>query len=290
MLPGQTISYAVDYQNGGADLALAEMDDEVSTAADFVPGSISLTRNGVTTPISDNPNDSDGGGYDPTTRQVFIDFNGMSADESGTLNFDVTVRDAEYSKQGVMNVATLANGGIFFIDSNQVYHPVDPFEIYKTGEDINGGRLLPGDEILWTITVINTGLVQTTNVVVYDTVPQYTTYVTDSITGTGADDSGNPDLVWNVGSMPVNGQEVLTFKSQVNDDVPNGTQIRNQAAVESDQSFLTYSDSPGTAEVGDATLLQTGQNDWIWLTLAFAAAGLGVLVAQRGRRWLKGAA
>ena len=54
----------------------------------------------------------------------------------------------------------------------------------------------------------NTGITPTTNVVVYDTVPEHTTYKAGSIAGAGADDSANPDLVWNIGQMPVDGVEV----------------------------------------------------------------------------------
>ncbi len=84
-----------------------------------------------------------------------------------------------------------------------VFHPVDPFTITKSGRDINGGKLKGGDVIEWKITVTNTGLTQTTHVVVTDTVPDTTTYVKRSIRGRGADDSKQPKLRWDIGTMAV---------------------------------------------------------------------------------------
>ena len=282
MLPGETISYSVDFGNFGPDMPAAVISDAIPAGTDYVPGSITLTRGGTTSAITDNPTDGDNGGID--AGEVFVDLGDYSQDETGTLSFDVTVADLEYSAHGIANAADLTLDDVHAVTSNRVIHPVDPFVITKTGEDINGGLLVPGDEILWTITVTNTGITPTTNVMVYDTVPQYTTYVADSITGRGADDSGNPDLQWRVGTMQIDETQVLTFKSSVDAGTPNGTEISNQAAVESDQSFLTFSDSPTTAEVGDATLLQTGQNDWIWLLAALASLIGGGTMIERYRR------
>ncbi len=117
-----------------------------------------------------------------------------------------------------------------------VFHPVDPFTISKVGRDINGGKLKGGDIIEWKITVTNTGLTQTTHVVVTDTVPNTTTYVKRSIRGKGANDSKQPKLRWNIGTMAVGEKQVVKFRSRVKKGLPAGTRIRNQAVVRSDQS------------------------------------------------------
>jgi uncharacterized repeat protein (TIGR01451 family) len=307
MLPGETITYSIEGETMDSSFS-AYATDTLHESVEYVPGSIRLVSGSNEITVTDDPTDGDPGGYDPSTRTIWATWYSAPTETPGKMMFDVTVRDLEFSKRGIMNTAKLyalsseadetinavnlaampdMADATFIMDSNTVHHPVDPFEITKIGEDVNGGQLLPGDDILWTITVVNTGLTPTTNVVVYDTVPEYTTYKGDSITGTGANDSGDPDLIWNVGQMPVDGVEVLTFISTVDAGTPNGTQIRNQASVESDQSFLTFSDFPTTAEIGDATLLQTGQNDWLWLGLAIVAAGLGTALTLGGRTWLK---
>ncbi|MBN2404509.1 MAG: DUF11 domain-containing protein [Coriobacteriia bacterium] len=187
------------------------------------------------------------------------------------------------------NATTVTFPSTLVIDelSDPVDHPVDPFDITKTAEDVNGGLLAPGDEILWTITVTNTGITPTTNVVVVvveDTVPAETTYVSGSITGVGASDGGAPDLVWNVGTMAIDEVVVLTFRSEVN-DVPSGTKIENQAVVYSDQSAPKVSDDPALPFTDDPTLLQTGFNDWTWVlfSILLLTAGIGLVLLSRRR-------
>jgi uncharacterized repeat protein (TIGR01451 family) len=160
------------------------------------------------------------------------------------------------------------------------------FTITKTARDVNGGRLEAGDAIEWTITVTNKAIVPTTHTVVTDTAPSQTTYVPGSIIGTGADASGAPNLVWNVGTLPVGGQVVLTFRSTVKAGLPAGTVIANQAGVVADYTTLLLSSSSATSPIGNATLIRTGVDDRVWLALAavlLLAAG-AFLVLDRRRR------
>jgi len=154
--------------------------------------------------------------------------------------------------------------------------------ITKTGRDLNGPRLVPGDVIEWRIVVRNTGPTVLTNVEVVDDVPSTTAYVPGSITGRGADDSASRRLRWLVGTLNPGESVTLTFRSTVNAGLPNGTEIRNQAAVHSDQVGWRYSDDSSTPIPGDATLLRTGGNDWIWLGVTVAAVLLGLVALLYG--------
>ncbi|MDY0340386.1 MAG: hypothetical protein RBS17_04150, partial [Coriobacteriia bacterium] len=248
----------------------------------YITGALVMEQAGVETTLTDAP-DADAGMYDSATRVIDLDLGDLSPDETGTVSFTVQVRDLEYSRHGIRNFASLQSDGDPLTGSDPVDHPVDPFDIIKTAEDVNGGLLAPGDEILWTITVTNTGITPTTNVIVEDPVPAETTYVAGSITGPGADASGAPDLVWNVGTMAIDEVVVLTFRSEVN-DVPSGTKIENQAIVYSDQSAPKGSDDPALPFTDDPTLLQTGFNDWIWVMFTGVLLALGFALILFGRR------
>jgi LPXTG-motif cell wall-anchored protein len=107
------------------------------------------------------------------------------------------------------------------------------------------------------------------------------------MTGPGADQSDAPELVWRLGTVPVDGEVIMTFRSTVRAGLAKGTRIKNQALAKADQSPDKHSDAPQTAAVDDATLLRTGANDWWWaigsLLLLLAGAAL-VLMSRRHRR------
>jgi uncharacterized repeat protein (TIGR01451 family) len=108
--------------------------------------------------------------------------------------------------------------------------------VQATGEDANGGDLAPGDEIVWTFTVKNIGGTALTEIVLTDIVPEGTSYVDGSIEGPGAEDSGYPTLKWAVGTLEYGEKVTVSFRSRVDDGVPGGTLITNQASADSAQT------------------------------------------------------
>jgi uncharacterized repeat protein (TIGR01451 family) len=248
--------------------------DQLPDSVTYVPDSLSVTRGGTTTALTD-ADDGDAGVFDPyegAQGAVLVDLEAFAPGETVTVTFSVKVRPEQYSKRGVLNVARLTSEAVPIAPDASAYHPVDPLTITKTGRDVNGGRLLPGDQIEWVIVVKNTGLAETTNVVLTDDVPPETTYVRGSIKGRGADDSRVPHLKWRIGTLDVGEKVTVSFRSTVKSGLPGGTTIRNQAVVSADQSEDKKSDFPATTDViGDATLLRTGGNDWLWVSLALLA-------------------
>jgi uncharacterized repeat protein (TIGR01451 family) len=295
MLPGDTIEYSITAQNGAAVTFPATfVGDRLPDSVTYVPGSLSVTRGGTLTPLTD-ADDGDAGVFDPyegTQGAVLVDLEAFAPGETVTVTFSVKVREERYSRRGVLNVARLTSEGVPIAPDASAYHPVDPLTITKTGRDVNGGKLLAGDQIEWVIEVRNTGLAETTNVVLTDDVPSATTYVRGSIKGRGADDSGAPRLKWRVGTLEVGEKITVSFRSTVKSGLPGGTTIRNQAVVSADQSEDKKSDFPATTDVvGDATLLRTGGNDWVWVSLALLALagalvcfGIAIRIAWGGRR------
>jgi len=265
--------------------------DTITTAASYVAGSLSNTGSSLT-----DANDSDAGSYDSANRSVRVALGTLAPHASGEASFSVTVAGLEQSRHGVLNLATIQQDGGPSAVSSETAHPVDPFDIVKSVRDVNGGDLRVGDVLEWTIVVTNTGLTPTTQVVVRDTVPDETSYVTKSITGRGANDADAPDLVWNVGTMAIGEEVELIFRSRVRRGLADGTVIENQAVVTADQSAQKVSDDPTTSDADDPTLTEvtvpatplarTGADDRWLLALAVIAivAGAWLLLESRKHR------
>lgn len=290
LLPGDTITYSLTFSNSSEiTMPAAAVYDALPDSVTYVPGSMRLAAETTVTALTDAIGD-DAGDFEPADGpqgSVSVAMGDVPPSAVRTASFSVKVRAEEFSRQGVRNFATLTSAGVRIAEAGPVDHPVDPLDIIKTGTDVNGGRLAPGDEIEWKITVTNTGLTPSVATIITDVVPSETTYVANSITGRGADASQAPGLTWRVGTLAVDETIVVTFRSEVNAGVASGTQIRNQAVVTSDQSAAKRSDAPETPLIGDETLLQTGGNDWIWLLGSLIALLLGaalILLARRSRK------
>jgi LPXTG-site transpeptidase (sortase) family protein len=284
LLPGQDVRYTISFENTtAADFSGVAIVDPLERSVIYTPASMVLDRGGASTALTD-ATDADAGSYEPATRTVRVELGTVSAHTTGSVSFSVKVAPVGLSQAGVRNFAVAARKGETMTVAPPVIHPVDPIEIEKTGKDVNGGRLVAGDVIRWTIKVRNIGLTQTTHVTVKDDVPVGTIYVRKSIAGRGADDAREPHLVWQVGTLAVGQSATLGFSSVVEAGLPAGRIIHNQAAVSSDQSRLKRSDDPATRAAGDATLLRTGTDDRPWLglmLLLMAAAGVSIGFGRR---------
>ncbi len=281
VLPGDVITYTVSYRNTTpVTIPDVVITDALEPSVDYVSGSLSSGGTSLTEGADD-----DAGSFDAATRAVRVELGEVPPGANGSIAFAVRVGPEEVSARGVVNLAAFHSREATIATAGPIYHSVDPIAIIKTGRDVNGGRLRGGDVIEWTITVTNTGLTRTTHVVITDTVPSQTTYVPDSITGTGADDSGAPDLVWRIGTLQIGGRAVVTFRSTVKKGLPDKTLIRNQAVVDSDQSMPKSSDNPETATADDPTIVLARTSGTETTRLAIALAlfllGVGLLVPRR---------
>lgn len=109
-----------------------------------------------------------------------------------------------------------------------------------------------GDTLEYTIVLTNSGAA-VTNVVFSDLVPTHTTYVAASLTTSkgSVDDSGDPNLVVQVGAMADGDSETITFRVTIDAGTPIGTTIRNQGSVVSDQTVPEPTDEDGIDGNGD---------------------------------------
>ena len=132
------------------------------------------------------------------------------------------------------------------------------FVVTKSVLDVNGGSFLPGDQVRYTIRVLNTGGANATNLVVNDPVDTRLTSPVPTPGGTfGAggirwDSSNTPVLA----TLAVDASVDLFFTANIATPLDDGTVINNQARVTSDGVAVVISDDPNTPAANDPTALR----------------------------------
>ena len=97
-----------------------------------------------------------------------------------------------------------------------------------------------GGNITYTITILNSGDMNAHNVIITDTTPLNTTFVSARfVTGTGVISAPNVgatgDTVWTVSKLNAGSSVVIELIVAVNSPLPNGTTIKNACSAKSDE-------------------------------------------------------
>ncbi|MEU4687191.1 Ig-like domain-containing protein [Actinoplanes sp. NPDC023714] len=146
-----------------------------------------------------------------------------------------------------------------------------------TATDVNGGALVPGDEIEYRIAVRNDGRDIADGVTLTDPIPVWTTYVpsslriegvpvTDAADGDGGE-TGAGTAVFRLGSIPYQGTTYVTFRVRVDAGVPAGHAVANLVNV----GYTGRTTSVAVASAGAASatpVLQPEANLSATLTVA----------------------
>jgi len=158
------------------------------------------------------------------------------------------------------------------------------------------GIVDPGDVLRYTIAVTNSGAVAATGVSLSDGVPANTSYVADTLTlnglPVGRPDGGSSPLVAGIpisstdltpplpapggGTLTPGGSAVVVFDLRVDDGVPGGTLISNQATVSSDASPDLRSDGDGDPSTGpEPTVVVVGDAQQLSIVKQVSVVGGG---------------
>jgi len=119
-------------------------------------------------------------------------------------------------------------------------------DAYKSVTDVNGGNLLPGDELLYTIIIISPNDEDLTGVDFSDSIPAYTQYVEGSAISPGGSSVtfDGISLYFSNITVPAKGQVVLMFRVTVIEPLdPAVTEIVNQGFVSFDKDGDGSNDS-----------------------------------------------
>ena len=128
----------------------------------------------------------------------------------------------------------------------------------KTAVDINGGDLMPGDIIQYSVVIYNAGNGDATGVVYTDTMNPYTQLLADSIeTDRGQVDVVDPSAVFRVDIGTIWPFESVTIRYQVqlDEDAPYCIWIDNQGRVTSGLTPEEPTDDPSSGSLNDPTLV-----------------------------------
>ena len=141
-------------------------------------------------------------------------------------------------------------------------HLVDPKTATLFTDADHNGTPSPGDTMLYTLTITNSGNAAATDVVFTDTPDANTTLVVDSVqpsqgTVTGGNE-GVPPVTANLGTITGGGgSATVSFKVIINSPLPTGvTHVQNQGTVSSNELPAVLTDDPGVPGNTDPTVTQ----------------------------------
>jgi uncharacterized repeat protein (TIGR01451 family) len=241
-LAGSSITYTLTYENTGSrNASSVVIVDTIPTDTIYIAGS-AWAEAGVTVEFStDNGGSWGAEPADPTTvTDIRWTVGVLSRNSSShSAGFQVAPSIALPDGSIVENNATLQANRLSDINATAYTTVRSAVAFTNSTKTVTPTLTVPGATLTYTIYITNSGAAAGNNVIVTDQPPSQTTYVPGSITGTGADDSGAPTLVWNLGTVAA-GATIgpLTFQVTIDNPVAASTFfIENTASIDSDETF-----------------------------------------------------
>jgi len=262
--PGDTLRYLVQIVNSGNGAATAvTFTDFPDPFTALVAGSVQASQGTVT-------------GGNAGTPPVTVDLGTIPGNGgSATVGFDVVIDDPlpagvnQVANQGLIGSDELPD---LPSDDPDTGAPDDPTETPVVAEpmlsatkrdslfaDNDGdGVVSPGDTLLYTVTIVNSGNAGATNVVFQDTPDANTSLVAGSVqTSQGTVTGGNagaPPVIVALGDLAGGASATVSFRVVIANPLPAGvTRVANQGIVSSDDTPTVPSDDPDTGAPDDPT-------------------------------------
>ncbi|MCX6833871.1 MAG: PKD domain-containing protein [candidate division Zixibacteria bacterium] len=222
---GDDLLYSVTiYNNGPSPVANIVVVDTIPDSSGFIVGSI-----------------TGGGTYDANGDRVTWNLASLGGGAQATLEFAV-VLDGPFtqfptivSNQAFATIGieeTALSGRTFA--SNIVETVVDiPTGVIGLQKDVSATLAVPSDELIYTITVENPNPSPAADVIIYDAVPDSTTYIIGSATAGGVYNPANDSLTWNLGVLAAFSSRSVSFRVTVDPNCVDGQLIPNTALVRS---------------------------------------------------------
>jgi len=242
--PGENITYVIDIPNNGtAPARNVVFSDPIPANSQYIASSLVLNGRALT-----DVADGDEGRFDGS--QVIVEIEELGILSSARIAFQVTalaegwvINQGQVTADGLDPEPTDSDGN----DANgdqptrtSVGYQRD-LEPSKNVEDLDGGAVLRGDELRYTIEIENTGNDPVADARVTDDIPEYTTYVDGSLvvpSGAVSDFQPPPAGAYGKGRITVTDilllpgeKREIQFLVTIDDDAPRLGTVSNFAAV-----------------------------------------------------------
>ncbi len=244
--PGDTLEYQTTVYN----LGTAQATD--SSYADSIPQYTTYVANSVTlnaTPVA----------VTPSQDRFALSLGTLAPGEKAVVTYRVKVVSEAYNTV-ITSQGTVAAQGVPAVLTDMDGNPANGSQptdlpvgdaavlrMTKRVADSNGGKVLAGDTLVYTITLANAGTVAATNVIVTDPLPAALTYLAGTTRINGATQPDGPGFILtnglNLGTLAAQSTVVIEFQAQVAPTVVQGTVIDNQARYAADDGLSGVSDS-----------------------------------------------
>ncbi|UCE18051.1 MAG: DUF11 domain-containing protein, partial [Gemmatimonadota bacterium] len=265
--PGDTLLYELTIVNlGNMNASDVLFNDTPDTNTTLVVGSVTTTQGNILR------------GNHPGQSDVRVDIGTLQGGTSLSITFLVVIADP--FPAGLTEVCNQGWITSVQVDPEPTDDPDDPadddetdtplviapfIESYKRDrlhEDVDhDGQPTPGDVLLYTVTIMNSGNTAASGVLFEDTPDPNTTLVVGSVTTsqgtvTSGNSQGDMTVAVTVGSLPGRGGQVeIEFQVIINDPLPIGvTFVANQGIVTNDHTDPEPTDDPDTPEDDDPTV------------------------------------
>jgi len=213
---GQTVTYTINYQNMGDGTGTGV------TILDTIPAN--------TTYLSS----TGGGNYDG--QRVVWTLGAIPPRGSGSISLTLRVNSPLADGTVIINVAHITCDQEVETSVSQSLTvqaaPAWTFNLFESPDPVAAGASLT-----YSIFYDNTGSDQATGVVVVDTIPTHTTYVSN--TGGGSYDGQR--VIWNLGTISAGTSGFLSLTVLVDWPLPNGIQLEDVAYITCDQGVEAIS-------------------------------------------------
>ncbi len=214
---GATLTYTVDYINRGTDQATGVLLES------HLPSDTSFVS-------------ADGGGMH-SGGVVQWNLGTLPAGAVHSVHFVVRV-DSPIADGTVLHASSSIRGDRSLPNSSPAPDVVVSSEPVLVLTKRTGTNLVAaGSQLTYTLEVENTGTDTARNVLVGDTVPQDTTFV--SATNNGMHDPSNGTVLWSLPDLTAGARAIVSLTVAVNSPLPDGTAIYNLAATGADNAPFT---------------------------------------------------